>query len=999
MLDSSLTTGRSRMLLLFLFAAAIAGNYFRFPLVFGLDFLFGSIAVLVVVYCYGIRWGVLCAIVAGLYTLVLWHHPYALIIFTVEALFVGLAMRRTSNMLLLDGIYWLLLGMPLVWLLYFHVLHTESTQTWLVMLKDAVNGIFNALIASLIVTHTPLRVWPSHTRREPLVPISQAVFNICVGCVLLPTLLLLFTHSQETLRGVEQHIQNDLQSQTRETVGTFEVWRQRRFGAVHLIGEIATTQLGPSPALQKDTALIARSLPDCTAIFVSTTKQQALASYARGARGARLRPFLQWQAGQILRKKRKAGLIAHWSAKQPFAVIAVPIPARATTPGKPPAHGVAVAAFDMAYARNFISPGLPSETMSSSVLDASRNVVASVGNRNVGSYFPPRRGQGRVRRFASGIYHWLPPANRPAVELWRSSVFVRETPLRGTPWILALEAPLQRHHNLLNQTYYSNLLLVLILLVATLLLASVLSRALTLPLSRLAQETTGLPSRILRGDESQSFLQPRNPLYEIETLISNFQAMAGTLQQNFAELRGTQRQLEIEQQRLTEANRLKDEFLAILSHELRTPLVPIIGYADLIARGVLKDEERDEGARSIERNARAQLRLIEDLLDVSRIITGKLSLQVGKVNLSQVMRDSIETVSLSARNKGITLTYDERDHIAPILGDEARVRQVVWNLLSNAVKFTPHDGRVDVALRRVDEEAEITVADSGHGIAPDFLPHVFDRFRQGSDHLTRSAGGLGLGLAIVQHLVELHGGTVTAHSAGENQGTTFRVRLPVRSHPDAPQDKPSLQTTSKSSSTNPDAHHALERHRHAEKTASTQQVPTPAAEHTSNGTFTPAEHDAPETSALSRTASADTASPQRATRRNTLVMRHRLPGAKVLVIDDEADGREMLMATLRLEGAAVRGAGSAREALQLTQQETPDAIVCDIGMPEMDGFEFLRNLRAESRFERVPVIAFTAYASKKDRDDMLSSGFDAYLSKPAMSDEVIDVLERMVERH
>jgi hypothetical protein len=281
MLDSSLMTGRSRMLLLFLFAAAIAGNYFRFPLLFGLDFLFGSIAVLVVVYCYGIRWGVLCAVVASLYTLKLWNHPYALIIFTVEALFIGLAMRRTSNMLLLDGIFWLLLGMPLVWFLYFHVLQTGDTQTWLVMLKDAVNGIFNALIASLIVTHTRLRVWPGHTRREPLVPISQAVFNICVGCVLLPTLLLLFTHSQESLRGVEQHIQEDLQSQTRESIGTFEVWRQRRYGAVHLVGEIAASQVAPSPALQRDTALIARSLPDCAAIFVGTTKQKVIASYAK----------------------------------------------------------------------------------------------------------------------------------------------------------------------------------------------------------------------------------------------------------------------------------------------------------------------------------------------------------------------------------------------------------------------------------------------------------------------------------------------------------------------------------------------------------------------------------------------------------------------------------------------------------------------------------------------------------------------------------------------
>jgi CheY-like chemotaxis protein/anti-sigma regulatory factor (Ser/Thr protein kinase) len=348
------------------------------------------------------------------------------------------------------------------------------------------------------------------------------------------------------------------------------------------------------------------------------------------------------------------------------------------------------------------------------------------------------------------------------------------------------------------------------------------------------------------------------------------------------------------------------------------------------------------------------------------------------VNLSQVVRDSIETVTLSASAKGITLTYDERDKIPPILGDEARVRQVVWNLLSNAVKFTPHDGRIEVTLRHVDEEAEITVTDSGQGIAPDFLPHVFDRFRQGADHLTRSAGGLGLGLAIVQHLVELHGGTVSAHSPGEGKGTTFRVRLPARRHHDASQDEGSPEAAT--------SHHT------ASRNGAATGSPTPVV-------TTSSTRSASVTAADEAVTAVKAVTSRLANTRETLYMRHRLPGAKVLVVDDEVDGREMLVATLRLEGAAVRGAGSGLEALQLTEQETPDAIVCDIGMPQMDGHEFLRHLRADDKLRHVPVIAFTAYASKQDREEMLSSGFDAYLSKPALTDEVIDVLERMVIRH
>ncbi|HEX8236759.1 MAG TPA: ATP-binding protein [Abditibacteriaceae bacterium] len=977
MIDSSLTTGRSRALLLLLLAAAIAGNYVRFPLVFGLDFLFGSVAVLVVVYCYGIRWGVAAAVVSSLYTLHLWHHPYALLIFTVEALFIGLAMRRTPNMLLLDGMFWLLIGMPLVWIFYFQVLHTESTQTWLIMLKDAVNGIFNALIASLIVTHTPLRTWPGHTYRQPLVPINQAVFNICVGCVLFPTLLLLFTDSQETLHSVEWDIQNDLISQSEQTDGIFQVWRRRRFDIVRSIASLASGASGGSsggatglsPDLARNTTLLARAFPDFAAILVRTTDNKVSTFYvADGALSTRLRPVLEQQAAQSLRSTVRDDMTAHWDAEQPLAIMSVPTRSRAVMPGKAPIRGVVVAALDLSYVNQLMSAGLPSETMSASVIDAARRFVTSIGPQAIGGpqatevTLLPNRAPGTIRRFDNGIYHWLPPTSRPAVERWKNSIFVRETPIRGTPWTLVLQAPLAQRHNALNTAFYGNLLLVLILLVATLLLASILSRALTLPLSRLAQETTGLPARVSRGEAALTFLQPRNPMLEIETLITNFQVMAGTLQQSFAELHSARQQLEIEQERLTEANRLKDEFLAILSHEMRTPLVPIIGYADLIARGVLKEEDRVEGARSIERNARAQLRLIEDLLDVSRIITGKLSLQVGKVDLAQTIRDAMETVNLSARAKGIELKYDELDHIPPILGDEARLRQVIWNLLSNAVKFTPQDGRVVVTLRRIAGETEIAVADSGQGVTEDFLPHVFDRFRQGSDHLTRSAGGLGLGLAIVKHLVELHGGTITVHSAGEDQGTTFRLRLPARGHDDPSQSEAASADTTPTRRARP------------EVVASTQS--------------------AAKTVAKGFPQSAPTAGPPQ-----TLYMQHRLPGAKVLVIDDEADGREMLMATLRLEGATVLGAGSAQEALDLTETEIPDAIVCDIGMPVMDGYDFLVNLRQRPQFERVPIVAFTAFASKHDRDHALSSGFDAYLSKPAISDEVIDVLERVVERH
>lgn len=227
------------------------------------------------------------------------------------------------------------------------------------------------------------------------------------------------------------------------------------------------------------------------------------------------------------------------------------------------------------------------------------------------------------------------------------------------------------------------------------------------------------------------------------------------------------------------ANRLKDEFLSTVSHELRTPLNAILGYAQLLLYSGQEEDHR-EGLGVIERNARMQAQIIDDLLDMSRIISGKLRLETATVNPAEVIRAALETMRPAATAKAIELAFTTDPQPAPVLGDSARLQQVVWNLLSNAVKFTPKGGRVEVSLERVNSHVEIAVKDNGQGIRPEFLPHVFDRFRQQDPGTTRRYGGLGLGLSIVKHLVELHGGVIEAHSEGDGRGATFIVRLPVR---------------------------------------------------------------------------------------------------------------------------------------------------------------------------------------------------------------------------
>lgn len=374
-----------------------------------------------------------------------------------------------------------------------------------------------------------------------------------------------------------------------------------------------------------------------------------------------------------------------------------------------------------------------------------------------------------------------------------------------------------------------------------------------------------------------------------------------------------------------EANRLKDDFLATVSHELRTPLTAILGWVQILRGGQLPEERRTRALETVERNAHAQAQLVEDLLDISRIMSGKLVLEVESVDLSAVVEAALESIRPAAAAKGIRL-QPALDSIAQVMGDPTRLQQIVWNLLSNAVKFTPREGRVQVLVERRDSSVEITVADTGKGIPPEFLPHVFERFRQAEGSVSRKYGGLGLGLSIVKHLVELHGGTIEVFSAGEGQGATFTVRLPTA---------------------------VLKRR----ETPSAVSAPPPREE------------------------AALRCPPQ-------------LEGLRVLIVDDEADTRELLRTLLENCRAVVETASSAEEGLRRLTQRRPHVLLSDIGMPGEDGYTFIRKVRALSASEggRTPAVALTAYARAEDRTRALLAGFKAHVPKPIERSELLAVL-------
>lgn len=411
-----------------------------------------------------------------------------------------------------------------------------------------------------------------------------------------------------------------------------------------------------------------------------------------------------------------------------------------------------------------------------------------------------------------------------------------------------------------------------------------------------------------------------------------------------------------------EANSIKDQFLAVLSHELRSPLNPILGWSKLLQSRKIDPSKTAAALSTIERNAKLQAQLIEDLLDISRILQGKLTLNIDKVNLISTISAAMETVRLAVEAKSIDLRFaildlelenaSKKEYIefnklsnnlkSPIpnpkflvMGDSNRLQQVIWNLLSNAVKFTPSGGRVEVQLsalkgqekqQTIDTYAQIRVIDTGKGIEPNFLPHVFDYFRQADSATTRKFGGLGLGLAIVQQVVEFHGGTVIVESPGEGQGATFTVQLPL------------LQT----------------------KVTATENEKDKQVE---------------------------------SSWRN-------LQGIRILVVDDEVDSRDFISFLLQEEGAEVISVSSAIEALQILPNSKPDVLLSDIGMPEMDGYMLIRQVRTWQPQEggQIPAIALTAYAGEYDRQQAFNAGFQMHVSKPTEPSQLVAAVTKLAKK-
>jgi signal transduction histidine kinase/CheY-like chemotaxis protein len=459
------------------------------------------------------------------------------------------------------------------------------------------------------------------------------------------------------------------------------------------------------------------------------------------------------------------------------------------------------------------------------------------------------------------------------------------------------------------------------------------------PMNNFGEKSLGVPlgdicarhSRVIPAESYSALTDPDERLRAIIQL----QQKARLLEAEIAERERLLVREQIARAEAETANRLKDEFLATVSHELRTPLNAIIGWTYMLRNSSLDEATLARAIDTIERNAQSQAQLIEDILDVSRAITGRVRLNIEPVDMATVINAAIDAVQLAADAKGIQLEVTLEPSARRVSGDASRLQQVIWNLLSNAIKFTPEGGSVRAQLERAGGSAQIRVSDTGDGISADFLPFIFERFRQADGTSTRRHGGLGLGLAIVRHLVELHGGTVNAESPGEGCGATFTIKLPLAVTPKR----------------------AKERGRN-------------------NGDSRSKEIASAETRALTS-----------------------LDGVQVLLVDDDQDTLNMLSSVLTEQRATVQTATSVAEALEALEWYKPDVLVSDLAMPDEDGYALIRQVREREagNGRQIPAVALTAYVRVKDRSRALSAGFNLFVPKPVEPNELITAIANLAE--
>ncbi len=740
----------------------VLGNVYSIPLFFGVDFLLGSIAATIVLQRYGLVLGILSGLIASLYTVVLWKHPYAIVFLTCEIIWLGvwLARARRLNLVWYDILYWLLVGIPLIWLSFTFLLKMPQQVLWMIALKWAINGIFNALCATFIIAYTANKGKNNQVNQYTL-SFQETIYNSITIFSISFALVVMIMNTRLGVNGIESDIKTRLKDNYQQTQNIVKMWLSNDLKA---LTALAQQDMEKTEQLQITVTFLHKLYKNFMGLYVADANNTIIASAPLEER-SKSTPntyFFDKTYEQRLKSSTQPIVSDVFSNISPVSIIMMSVPI--LKEGK--FIGYSEGIINLTHINEWLLKSISSKEFQMTIVDRNDHViVTTLETETPAKKFSRHRSDELKWDEDQIIALWTPNSsqNQSAIARWKNSFFVyRMVVDERVGWQLIVEIPLASYQTELFDLYLKNLLFILVISFALILLANRVSMRMVVSLRQLSTVTSQVTDHVL----NHSLVElPKSSIDEVSHLIDNFQKMMISLQEQFHQVEAA-----------NSANIAKDQFLANMSHELRTPLNGILGYAQILIRDKTLSQKQHEGVEVIQRSGEYLLTLINDILDLAKITAQRIELDIKEFQFDQFLQTTVELFNVRAEQKGIAFNYKALSHLpAVVRADDKRVRQILINLLGNAVKFTQQGG-VTLKVRYVDETVHFLIEDTGVGISPKNLTTIFQPFEQVRDNIAGKAEGTGLGLSITKKLIEMMQGELKV-SSELGKGSLFEVIL------------------------------------------------------------------------------------------------------------------------------------------------------------------------------------------------------------------------------